>query len=77
MQSLVNQIVVPVEEETEYDNYASETKRVSEEEVLRKALSHRTSAAKTVEEPSTVDDSSSSDSDDEDPMSYFRQVTDS
>jgi hypothetical protein len=64
-------------EETEYDNYAaSESKRVSEEDVLRK-LEDSVKAAKAVEESPTVDDSSSSDSDDEDPMSYFSKLADS
>ena len=67
----------PAAEETEYDNYAaSETKRVSEEDVLRK-LEDSVKAAKSVEEPSTVDDSSSSNTDDEDPMSYFSKLADS
>ena len=64
----------PVEEETEYDNYAtSETKRVSEEDVLRK-LEDSVKAAKTVEEPSVSSDSGS---DDDDPMSYFAKLADS
>ena len=64
----------PVEEETEYDNYAaSETKRVSEEDVLRK-LEDSAKAAKTVEEPSVPSDSGS---DDDDPMSYFAKLADS
>mgnify|MGYP003133176963 CR=1 FL=1 len=64
----------PVQEETEYDNYAaSETKRVSEEDVLRK-LEDSAKAAKTVEEPSVPSDSGS---DDDDPMSYFAKLADS
>ncbi len=63
-----------VEEETEYDNYAStERKRVSEEDVLRK-LENSAKAAKSVEEPPTPSDSGS---DDEDPMSYFAKLADS
>ena len=63
----------PVEEETEYDNYATtEQKRVSEEDVLRK-LESSAKAAKAVEAPA-VDDSGS---DDDDPMSYFAKLADS
>jgi len=66
-----------VEEETEYDNYAAtEQKRVSEEEVLKK-LEQSAQASKT-ESTSVVDDSSVGDSDDdEDPMSYFAKLADS
>jgi len=67
----------PVEEETEYDNYtASETKRVSEEDVLRK-LEDSAKAAKAVESPVTDDSSSSSGDDEDDPMSYFAKLADS
>jgi len=62
----------PVEEETEYDNYAAtERKSVSEEEVMQK-LEDSYKAAK---EP-TLPDTSSSD-DDDDPMSYFAKLADS
>ena len=64
----------PAVEETEYDNYAaSETKRVSEEDVLRK-LEESVQAAKTVDEPSASSDSGS---DDDDPMAYFAKLADS
>ena len=62
----------PVEEETEYDNYAAtERKSVSEEEVMQK-LEDSYKAAK---EP-TLPDTSSSD-DDDDPLSYFAKLADS
>ena len=63
----------PVEEETEYDNYAAtEQKRVSDEDVLRK-LESSAKAAKTVEAPAADD----SGSDDDDPLSYFAKLADS
>ena len=61
-------------QETEYDGYAAtEQKRVSEEDVLRK-LEESAQAAKFVEEPSTPSDSST---EDDDPMSYFAKLADS
>jgi len=61
-------------QETEFDGYAAtEQKRVSEEDVLRK-LEESAQAAKFVEEPSTP---SSSATEDDDPMSYFAKLADS
>ena len=62
----------PVQEETEYDNYAAtEQKKISEDEVMNR-LEDTYKAAKQVEDtPSTSDD------DPEDPMSYFSRLADS
>ena len=58
------------QEETEYDDYAQvESKKVSEEEVLKK-LEDSYQASKTTEPASSVDD-------DDDPMSYFAKLADS
>ena len=55
------------QEETEYDNYSEvESKKVSEEEVLKK-LEDSYQASKTTEPSSSVDD-------DDDPMSYFAKL---
>ena len=63
--------VAPVQEETEYDNYAAtEQKTVSEEEVMRK-LEDSYQASKTPEATPTVTD------DDDDAMSYFAKLADS
>ena len=60
-------------QETEFDGYAAtEQKRVSEEDVLRK-LEESAQAAKFVEEPSTPSGST----EDDDPMSYFAKLADS
>ena len=59
----------PPQEETEYDDYAQvESKKVSEEEVLKK-LEDSYQASKTTEPASSVDD-------DDDPMSYFAKLAD-
>ena len=63
--------VAPVQQETEYDNYAAtEQKTVSEEEVMRK-LEDSYQASKTPEATPTVTD------DDDDAMSYFAKLADS
>ena len=61
----------PVEEETEYDNYAAaEQKSVTEEQVLRK-LEDSYQASKVTEPVSSSND------DDDDAMSYFAKLADS
>ena len=62
----------PVQEETEYDNYAAtERKSVSEEEVMQKLEdSYKAAKEPSVTETPSVDD-------DDDPMSYFAKLADS
>ena len=69
-----------VEEETEYDNYAStESKKVSEEEVMKKLeqsynQSQKTSSSGGFNDPDITH--SSSNDDDDDTLSYFSKLAD-
>ena len=68
----------PVEEETEYGNYAStEQKSVTEEQVMQKLEDSYKSSKTTADFNSPDITNSKGDNDDEDPMSYFSRLADS
>ena len=68
----------PVEEETEYDNYAAtEQKSVTEEQVMQKLEDSYKSSKTTADFNSPDITDGKGDSDDEDPMSYFSRLADS
>ena len=65
------------QEETEYDNYAAtEQRKVSEEEVMRK-LEDSYQASKTTADFNSPDITPGKTDDDDDPMSYFAKLADS